>query len=337
MNLLAADVGGTKTLFMLATHGPGGFSFGEPLRFDSGTYPDFETMAGAFLDQSGVAAGQLRAACLAVAGPVEQLADGQRRARLTNLPWTLDSERLSRRLGIPAVALINDFEGIAHSLPVLAPAALATLQAGVPDSGAPVLLVGAGTGFGVCTICPRDGAVLPGEGGHAGFAPSDPQQARLWQFVAGETGRCTREHLLSGSGIGRIAAFLQAEGQTPGEALAGAMQREDPAAALTRFALNGEDPFARQTLTLFVRIYGAQTGDLALATLPAGGVYVAGGIAPRILPLMQNGDFLTAFMHKPPMTQLMRRFPVHVITDTHAGLLGAARHAARQAGEAGAP
>jgi glucokinase len=328
MNLLAADVGGTKTLLMLARDRHGRLEFDHLTRFESQDYPDFESMARQFLAQCHTAPEHLQGACLAVAGPVEDEAEGRRHARLTNLPWELDSEHLGRALGIPAVALINDFEGIAHSLPVLADSALATLQQGQADPAGPRLLVGAGTGLGVCTICPGQ-ELLPGEAGHGGFAPADAQQARLWQFVVREKGRCTREHLLSGSGLARIAAYLQTEDHAPGPALAEAMAREDPAAALCRFALQDTDPLARDTLRLFVRIYGAQTGDLALVVLPTGGVYLAGGIAPRILPLLQNGDFMAAFVNKAPMGHLLTRFPVKVITDPNAGLLGAAHHAHR--------
>jgi glucokinase len=331
VNLLAADVGGTKTLLMLARWERGRLVPGRTRRYESGAYGDFESMAREFLATEGMEVPNVRAACLAIAGPVQRRPDCSRHARLTNLPWEVDSARLTGELGIPVVTLINDFEGIAHSLPVLPDSALVTLQRGEPDPGGPRLLVGAGTGFGVCTVSP-DGTVLPGEGGHSGFAPTDAQQVRLWRFVAEAAGRCSREHLLSGGGIMRIAEFLRSEGRMPGPALTEALSREDPAAALSRFALQNADPLARDTLALFVRIFGAQTGDLALAVLPTGGVYVAGGIAPRILPLLQNGDFIAAFVSKPPMGQLLARLPIRLISDPAAGLLGAARCALQLAG-----
>lgn len=331
MNLLAADVGGTKTLLMLARERRGRLEFDNPRRFESGAFGDFASMARSFLADAGMEPQHLQGACLAVAGPVRHEEGNRCSVRLTNLPWELDCAALARQLGIPAVHLINDFEGIAHSLPILPPSGMATLQQGEADPRGARLLVGAGTGFGVCAVCPDHDILLPGEGGHSGFAPGDAQQARLWQFIVRESGRCTREHILSGQGIGRIAAFLQSEGHAPGPALAEAMSREDPAAALSRFALRNGDPLARDTLRLFVRIYGGQTGDLALAVLPTGGVFIAGGIAPRILPLLQNGDFIAAFVNKAPMGHLLTRFPVRVITDPNAGLLGAARHAHRLA------
>jgi glucokinase len=331
VNLLAADVGGTKTLLMVARHERGRLECRTLRRYESGAFPDFESMAERFLDEAGIGPGRLQGACLAVAGPVARREGGGQTAQLTNLPWELDTERLAGRLGTPVVGLINDFEGIAHSLDDLPESALVTLQPGAPDPAGPRLVVGAGTGLGVCTVCPGHETLLPGEGGHSGFAPCDVQQIRLWQFVTHDEGRCSREHLLSGRGIARIAAFLQTEGHAPGPALAEALTEEDPAAALSRFALRDDDPLARETLRLFVRIFGAQAGDLALAVLPTGGVYLAGGIAPRILPLLQNGDFMAAFVSKAPMGRLLTRFPVRVVTDPNAGLLGAARWAYRLA------
>lgn len=331
MNLLAADVGGTKTLLMLVRHERGHLEYAHPQRFDSTAFADFESMADRFLANAGIRPGHVQGACLAIAGPVSHHGARHQSAQLTNLPWHLDTERLSAHLDIPVVSLINDFEGVARSLDGLPESAFVTLQPGNYDPAGPRLLVGAGTGLGVCAMCPAHDTLLPGEGGHSGFAPADAQQVRLWQFVAREEGRCSREHLLSGRGITRIAAFLQTEGHTPGPALAAAMTREDPAAALSRFALLGDDPLAWHTLRLFVRIYGSQTGDLALGVLPAGGVYLAGGIAPRILPLMQSGDFVAAFVNKPPMGHLLTRYPVRVIIEPHAGLFGAARWAYRLA------
>ncbi len=335
MHVLAADIGGTKTLIALGRQERGRLHLDTPQRFESAAFPDFETLARTFLKHEGVDPTRISSACLAIAGPVEGDAERQQ-ARLTNLPWQLDSASLADSLGIARVVLINDFEGVAHSVDDLPASSLATLQAGEPDPAGPRLVVGAGTGLGVCAVCANGAGLLPGEGGHAGFSPSDAQQIRLWQFVTREEGRCTREHLLSGRGIARIAAFLQTEGHAPGPALADAMAEGDPAAALSRFALRGDEPLARETLRLFVRLYGAQTGDLALGVLPTGGVYLAGGIAPRILPLLQNGDFIAAFCRKPPMSHLLARLPVKVINEPNAGLMGAARWALTSAkGESG--
>ncbi|MDD3518544.1 MAG: glucokinase [Chromatiales bacterium] len=327
MTVLAGDVGGTKTLLTLAERGPDGRPrvLAEQ-RYVSGEHADFTALVRDFLTHNEADA--IDAACFAVAGPVERGRDGVG-ARLTNLPWRLSEGALARDLGIAGVALINDFEGIAHSLGALGPDDLVTLQAGTPEPGGVRLVAGAGTGLGICAICPgSDVRTLPTEGGHAGFAPADAREARLWAFIAAREGRCTREHLLTGRGIARILNFIAAdEGLLPGEALVAAMQQEDPAAAISRFGLAGDDDAAQATLDLFCRIYAGQLGDLALSFLPRGGLYVAGGIAPRLIERIRRPAFLDAFNAKPPMQAVVRAIPLHVITETRAGLIGAAMQA----------
>nr|WP_274600817.1 glucokinase [Ectothiorhodospira shaposhnikovii] len=326
---MAGDIGGTKTLLMLARVEDGQLIPGEIRRFSSADYPHLVPMVREFLDDHGNPGPA--AAAFALAGPVTRH-DDRWQAHLTNLPWQLDSHELARELGIRRVTLVNDFEGTGHSLDDLPADSLHVLQAGETDPKGVRLVVGAGTGLGVCIVCPgQSRLVLPTEAGHSGLAPADGQQARLWAAIHRQEGRCTREHLLSGRGLGRIARFLMSEGHAVDPTLAKAMEQADPAPELTRLALTGADPLAVEALSLFCRIYGGQTGDLALSTLPFGGVYIAGGIAPRILPLLANGGFMEAFLDKPPMTSLMARMPVKVITDTTAGLLGAARLAADKA------
>lgn len=333
MEVLAGDIGGTKTLLLLARVERDSLVPMARQRFDSGAYEDLAPMVREFLSAHEAEGVRITAAGFALAGPVER-DDGREHARLTNLPWRLDSEGLKRSLGIHRVGLLNDFEGIAHSLDDLAPEHLHPLQSAPPQLQGPRLVVGAGTGLGVCIVAPgRPTRILPSEGGHAGFAPADARQTRLWEYITGSEGRCTREHLLSGRGLGRIARFLvQVEGARPGAELATALASEDPAAEITRLGLEGKDPVAQESLDLFAAVYGGQTGDLALTCLPFGGVYIAGGIAPRLLPVLRSGAFMRAFADKPPMSRLLERMPVQVIGDTDAGLLGAARLAAELAG-----
>ncbi|MEJ2060409.1 MAG: glucokinase [Gammaproteobacteria bacterium] len=315
MKVLAADVGGTKTLLNVAEIVDGLPRTLHQERLPSSDYERFEDLLAAFFEQTGAEPHDIAAACLAVAGPVS---DG--RARLTNLPWSLESGTLTAALGGATVELVNDFAAIAYALPHLGPQELRTLQGAA--QGGPRLIVGAGTGLGVCTMS-ADGEVMPGEGGHAGFAPADEQQARLWTFVQSREGRCTREHLLSGHGIARIYAFLHQElDHDPDEALT-ALGGGDPAAHITQRADTGSDKVARETLRLFARIYGSQAGDLALGLLPRGGVYIAGGIAPRILPFLTDGGLLDAFLDKPPMRAPLENTPLHVILDPEVGLKGA--------------
>ncbi|MFP4682291.1 MAG: glucokinase [Ectothiorhodospira sp.] len=333
MEVLAGDIGGTKTLLLLARVERDTLVPIARQRYDSSAYEDLAPMVRDFLTAHEAEGIRIAAAGFALAGPVER-EDGREHARLTNLPWQLDSEGLKRSLGIPRVGLLNDFEGIAHSLDDLPPEHLHPLQTVPPQPQGTQLVVGAGTGLGVCIVAPgRPVRLIPTEGGHAGFAPADERQARLWAHIARSEGRCTREHLLSGRGLGRIARFLaEVEGVRAGDELSAALASVDPAAAeITRLGLEGKDPVALETLKLFSALYGGQTGDLALACLPFGGVYIAGGIAPRLLPVLQSGAFMEAFVDKPPMSRLLERMPVQEIGYTDAGVLGAARLAAELA------
>ncbi|HHQ42727.1 MAG TPA: glucokinase [Chromatiales bacterium] len=327
MRALAADVGGTKTL--LAVVEPG--AEGRPRvlarrRYASAEWEDPYRLLADFTAAEPAARGAL-AACLAVAGPVETTGTWQR-ARVTNLPWRLEGAAVARALGVPRARLVNDFEAVVHGLDALAPEGLETLQAGDPRPGAPRAVIGAGTGLGMAAAVPAaDGwRVLPSEGGHGDFAPADAEQAALAEWLRPRLGRVTTEHLLSGPGLARILDFLRArEGTRPGPALAAALAAGDRAAAIGRAALAGEDPLAVRAVELFVRIYGARAGDLALLLLAHGGVYVAGGIAPRLAPFFRAGGFLEAFRAKPPMEPLLAAMPVHLVLDPEVGLLGAAR------------
>lgn len=322
---LAADVGGTKTLLQLRlnSHGQLGPVVAEQ-RYPSADYATLENMVADFLADHPEH--PPASACFAVAGPVQQQ-DTFQQARLTNLPWQLDTRSMSERLGIARIALLNDFQAIGYSLDELGDDELAPLQSAPAVNRAPRLVVGAGTGLGVCTLCPDgdDYISYPTEGGHIAFAPTDEQQLELLRFLQAEYGRVSCERLLSGSGLGAIYRFLlQRRGGD--DTL---LQQADPAAAIGTAAMAGSNPLALQAVSLFSRIYGATVGDLALASLPAGGVFIAGGIAPKLLPFLQNGSFVEAFCAKGRMSELMHGLPLQVITNPQAGLLGAAHFAAR--------
>ena len=356
--ILAGDVGGTKTYLLLARADDG-----TPLaeaRFESGAYTDLPTLVDDFLnhpatrphlaDGTGVAS-----ACLAVAGPVVG-----RQARLTNLPWVVDADALGVRLGIPRVSLVNDFAAVGYGIEALSREGdLATLQAGRVVPGAPIAVLGAGTGLGICFLarCGGHYGVLASEGGHADFAPRDAVEYRLHAFLAAEFGHVSCERLLSGAGLVSIYRFLAAEQptaqphataapvpETPQSTTRAALASESrafgaaapwealhgpEAADISRLALEGRDPVAAAALARFVSIYGAQAGSLALLMLARGGVYLAGGIAPKILPVLQAGGFMAAFLDKGRYRDLLSQIPVHVILNEKVGLLGAARVAAR--------
>jgi glucokinase len=324
--LLAADVGGTKTLLHLrALDSRGQATPIAEQRYSSGSFDSLESMIERFLSEHADTGPD--SACLAVAGPVHGDSQEQN-ASLTNLPWQLNSRQLGEALGIPKLRLLNDFQAIGYSLDELGNDELVTLHEGQAIDGAPRLVVGAGTGLGVCTLFPDSGHYVShaSEGGHIAFAPADAQQAELLEFLQQEYGRVSYERLVSGVGLVNIYRYLLQQ-SPPDEPPV--LTQPDPAAAIGRYAVEGGHPLAAQTVTLFSRIYGAFTGDLALVTLPAGGVYIAGGIAPKLLSCLQDGNFIEAFFDKGRMRELVQSFPVKVITNPHSGLLGAAHYAAR--------
>lgn len=333
--ILAADIGGTKTLLAL-------FERQDLLRpvferrFDSHGYAGFGPLVAGFLDEARAslgAAASIEAACLGVAGPVTGA-----RVQVTNLPWTLDAADLARRLGLASVRLLNDFAAIVHGLDAIDEQGLATLQAGEPIAGAPRVVLGAGTGLGIAYAFASRGdgyRPLPGEGGHAAFAPADDLQIGLWRYLHERVGRVTLEHVISGTGLLRIYDFLLQRGTRPESApLRAELSETGAPAAITRHALEHGDALASEALDLFIACYGAAAGDHALNILARGGVYVAGGIAPKILKRLAAGGFVAAFNDKAGFSEHARRMPVHVVVNERAGLLGAARRAAQIAARA---
>jgi len=325
MRLLAGDIGGTKTLLQLFEQPVGGAA-PQPLRrarYHSAEWPGLAELVNHFLQGEG----DVAAACFAVAGPVTHTADGDEHVRLTNLPWRLEGGALSAATGLPAVRLINDFEAVAFGIEALQPEELATLQDRPPEAGAPAAVLGAGTGLGVALLLPGPEGYRPWatEGGHVDFAPTDDLQAELLAELRGSLGRVSVERLLSGPGVVAIYRFLAA--RTPGSRPL--PTEEDPAAAIARMADDNPRSTAARALDLFIDIYGAQAGNLALTTMARGGLYLAGGIAPKQLHRLQNGRFLAAFHDKGRMRPLLESLPVKVILNPEVGLLGAARAAAR--------
>jgi len=302
---LAGDIGGTKVLLALVDDT--GAIVAER-RVASADFSTFDALLGEFLRGNAAA---LDGGCLAVAGPV---ADDGRSARITNLPWIIDAAALEREFGIApgSLRLVNDFAGAAMGVTVTAPDQLVTLQAGEPDPVGVKLVVGAGTGMGMAILVP-DGdrwRVLPSEGGHVGFAPADAIQAQIWSALMEQHGRVTCERVISGSGLAAIHQVLAGEQLEP--------------AAVSARALAG-DAAARNSVDVFIKAYGAFAGDMAMAVMARGGVYLAGGIAAKILPLLLSGTFLNAFNAKAEHATLVARMAVHVATDPQLGLRGAAQ------------
>lgn len=327
MRILAADIGGTKTLAQLLDVHTGGIEILAEARFDSAHYDDPALMFEDLARRMGCVA----AACFGVAGPVSGNREHQT-AQITNLPWHMDNRRLAQRLGIAQVRLINDFQAIGYALDRLKEKDLVVLQAGVEHVHGVRALIGAGTGLGEGYLVwgGEHYEVLASEGGHVDFAPTDDLQIGLLQFLTARFGRVSYERLLSGPGLVNIYTFLrQRAGTAESLELAAAMADGDCAAAIAEFALWRSDKLAQQALEMFVKIYGAQTGNLALATLARGGVYIAGGIAPKIIDALHTGIFMEAFNAKGRMQPLLQAIPVKVILNPKAGLIGAAVAASR--------
>ena len=302
--ILCGDIGGTKTLLGLARDG----KFVLDRRMANADFQDFASLLAAFFADTQTDPALIAGGCLAVAGPI---ADDGRSARLTNLPWSIDSDALSRRFGLPALRLANDFAAAALGAVGASPAHLATLQSGEALTMAPRLVIGAGTGLGMAIVLPQGDQwrVLAGEGGHVAFAPADEQQMALWAFLRQRHGRVTWERVVSGPGLTAIHEFVGATHLPPEQIAAHA--QADP------------DSAERRSLNMFLAAYGAFAGDMALACLPRGGVFLAGGIAAKLLPLLPQSGFLAAFNAKAEHAAIAVRMPIHVVTDPLLGLHGA--------------
>jgi glucokinase len=283
-------------------------------------------MLARFLDECRQHRGRdprLASACFGAAGPVSDA-----RIQMTNLPWCLDAGAIAMEFGIGRVLLVNDFQAAAWGIEALAPGDSAMLQCGEPSPHAARVIIGAGSGLGVAYALPQGKRyrVIAGEGGHAGFAPADDEQMRLWQTLHAQFGRVSAEHVVSGPGLVRIYEFVRAT--LPEAPALNESVRAEGAPAISRYALEQGDALACRALDLFIACYGAAAGDHALALTARGGVYIAGGIAPKILERLAAGGFIAAFNAKGAHAQMNLRTPVQVVTTERLGLLGAALIAA---------
>ena len=315
--ILAGDLGGTKTLLGL-------FERGErrPRQLLAFAYPtqEFDSFT-AMLDEFARDVGEpltVEAAAIGVAGPiVDQL------ARLTNISWDVGARQIGGHLKARRVVLLNDLEAMAASVPVLEGDELVVLQRGDPNTSGNAAVIAAGTGLGQAYLHRLDGRLLPvaSEGGHADFAPRTDREFELARMLRDLYGRAEVEQVLSGPGLLNIHRFTH-RGESC-EAVNGLSTAERPA-AVSEAALSGKCPRCEEALEVFVDAYGAEAGNLGLRGLATAGVFVGGGIAPKILPALQDGRFIRAFRAKAPMAQLVAAMPVSVIMKGDAGLLGAA-------------
>ncbi len=329
--VLAADLGGTSARVAVYTAADAAVTPLHTVIHPASALPGVATVLELI---PATLRGEVAAACLAVAGPV-----GEGRARLTNLPWEVEAAAVARQLRLPTgrVALVNDLEAIAWAIPTLPPAALHTLHSGVPSSGN-VALLAAGTGLGEAGLIWDGRRHVPfgGEGGHADFAPRDEVEWELARQLAARYGRVSWERVVSGPGLVELYHFLlQYRGMAVPPPVAGALAAGAGAAAVAQAAREGSCPVAVEAVRRFVGLLGAEAGNLALKLKAEGGVYLGGGMAPKLLSQLQDGPFLESFLAKGRMRPLLETFPVRVILDEGAGLAGAARVAARLAGAPG--
>jgi len=321
--LLAADVGGTKTALGIYSVTGGVLRRKRFAVVKSQEQSSFESLAARF-----VAEGQekLDACAVGVAGPV---VDG--RSGKVNLPWVVDAKRTAKALRIRRVQVLNDLEATAWAIPHLARTKLTSLTEGVRARPGNAAVIAAGTGLGMAILFWDGEKHVPSatEGGHQGFSPRDERELELMLRLVRRFGRVSVERIVSGPGISEIFAYLAEGSDGVTAALRKRMTEADPNVAITQAALAGTDPVANETLDLFVSLYGAAAGDLALVARATAGVYLAGGISPKILPRLRSGAFVDAFRAKGRLSSFVSAIPIRVILDPDAALLGAAACAAR--------
>jgi glucokinase len=326
--ILAGDVGGTKVHLALYDFAEGKLTHTRDKQYPAKEYSGLEEIVKEFLG-----ADRVSAACFGVPGPVR---DG--RLRLTNLPWTLDSRELAKNLGIDHVFLINDLEANGYGVAELGPAQIYTLSEGDASQIGNRGLIAAGTGLGEGILAwnGRIHVPYPSEGGHTDFGPRNEEEIELLRFLQRKyDGRVSYERVVSGMGLTNIYEFLRngrgmEEPKWLAEKIAAA---QDPNSVITEMALSAKSEICAKALDMMVSIYGAEAGNLALKVLSVGGLYVGGGIAPKILEKLKDGTFLKAFQDKGRLSQLLINMPVRVILDSGSALMGAAAYAEARAAE----
>jgi glucokinase len=328
--LLAGDIGGTKTELAIFSPAEGPRRPLARTEFPSGDYPSLEAILREFL--RGVAQ-PITSACLAVAGPVIA---GQ--AKITNLTWVVELANLQRELNLAAVTLMNDLQAIALAVPILTPEEVSVLNEGEALAGGAIAVIAPGTGMGEAFLT-WDGSryrAHASEGGHADFAPGNALEVGLFEYVQQRYPHVSVERVCSGRGLPNIYDYLRDSGYAPESpaVVARLAAAEDRTRIIMEHAMHPTQPCALcvATLDMFIAIFGASAGNLALTVLSTGGVYLAGGLPPRILPVLHHGRFMQAFLRKGRLSELIGRMPVRVIL-SRAALLGAAHYGLELAAE----
>ncbi len=324
LRVLAGDIGGTKTRLAIIEVDGSGLKTLRKQRWRSREHASLRAIVRAFLDAVEI---PVKAAAFGIAGPVRD-----RVAEATNLPWHVDADALEHDFPVGPVFLLNDLEANAWGIQALAPDDLRELQAGAGDARGNQAIIAAGTGLGEAGMY-FDGQhhrPFATEGGHTDFSPCCELEIELLRYLGEQYDHVSWERVLAGPGLVNVHAFLRhyRKVETPAW-LAEAMREQDPAAVISHAAQQGRDALCEEALELFVRLYGAEAGNLALKHMATGGMYIGGGIAPRILDWLQREEFLRAFLAKGRMRPLLERIPVRVILNDRTALLGPAVFAAR--------
>jgi glucokinase len=314
--LLAGDIGGTKTLLGLFERAPGRPRAVVARSYGTLDYDNLPAMIEVFLGDVDARREQIAVACFGVAGPViDEAAD------LTNVPWRVDARAVQRAFGFARVQLLNDLEAMAYAVPQLTDAEVVVLQQGEPQPTGNIAIIAAGTGLGEGLLHTMNGRRVPSpsEGGHADFAARTEREMMLVRDLTARYGRADVEHVISGRGLLNIHRVAHRD------RCAAAIDLADPSApaAISTAALERTCAGCVETLDIFVEAYGAEAGNLGLRSVATGGVFVGGGIAPKILSALTTGAFMRAFREKPPLDAMLRAMPVKVILNEEAGLLGA--------------
>jgi glucokinase len=318
--LLAGDIGGTKT--NLALFGPSsGLNPQRETTFQSAGYAGLEAIAAEFLAEVDVPVAK---AVFGVAGPV---VDGH--STTTNIPWVINEATLQQELGLAEVKLLNDLEATAHGVLHLGEDDLFVLNDAPPQSGTKAILA-PGTGLGEAILFYREGHyhVIPSEGGHVDFGPTNLLEMRLLRHLMGKFGHVSYERIASGSGLPNIYAFLKKQGfalELP-EMKKALRKAADPTPIIVQKAMAGECELSIATLNTFVSILGSEASNLALKVMATGGIYLGGGIPPKILSKLKDGTFMAAFVNKGRFAEMLAKIPIYVILNDRTALLGAAAY-----------